>query len=360
MMISVSTMTDLHPQQFQSLIPNPTNRTTKNVAPRSYIKSHIDEFKAVTDPPSAPVNRPKNDANSNSDRQIYKFFSNSAPHNDGHLNYFNQPVGFNNMTITNPYSHHISTAAYNPTQHCNRCRRVMPILCNSCCQNDLNPSYFGCYQCNLLQNVDTCSNCRRAWISSWNHYGDVERGRFNMHNHHLHRDNRPQILEIAYQDHSSQTNGLTTPPSKNDSHKAIRSDSPDANSNSSNHHKTSNNNQRAMTHSDKMVGIGTAMLSNIPESVSLSKEDEMMELKRQNDILIAKHARNYGSLRNRKSIGKGKTSSQQDDSFPLPLMREHLTTTSSRRPDAEEKHQNSQAVRNLEYKWEVRHLSQCV
>ncbi|KAG4069677.1 hypothetical protein HA402_014700 [Bradysia odoriphaga] len=337
------------------LSSDPISRTytTTNAGPRRNINTHIDEFKAVNGS-SAPENSLRNDVNLNSDRQIYKFFSNSAPHSDGHLNYYNQPVGFNNMTITNPYLHHISTAAHNPTQHCNRCRRVVPILCSSCCPNDLNPSFFCCYQCNLLQNMDSCNNCRREWITSWNHHGGVERGRFNVHHH---RDShRPQILEITYQDHSSQTNGSTTsPPSKRDSI-TVRSETPDTNGNLSNH-KTHNNNHQTMTHSDKMVGMGTTVLPNIPESVSLSREDELLELKRRNDILIAKFARNYGSLRNRKSIPKETTTTSTqhtDDSFPLPLMREdHFTRKSFRRSDAEAKPQNSQAVRKLECKWEI-------
>lgn len=332
---------------FQVLIPNPINRmsTTKSTEPTRDIERHIDEFKADDNSP-ARQNRFRNNDNANSDRQIYKFFSNSAPHNDGHLNYYNQPVGFNNnMTITNPYLHHISTAAHNPAQHCNRCRRVVPI---PCCHNDPNPSYFCCYQCNLLQNVDSCNNCRRVWMPSWNYHGDVDRGRFNTH----HRDNHPQILEITYPDHSSQTNNSTTPPPfKGDSIQAMRPVSPDTSRNASTH---TTQNHSHLTHSDKMVGIGTSMLPNIPESVSLSKEDEMLELKRKNDILIAKHAQNYGSLRNRKSFPKETTPPRHttDDSFPLPLMREHLTTrTSSRGPDA--RHLSSQAVSRLEYKWEV-------
>ncbi len=336
---------------LQKLTSNPTNQTPRlrEPVPRQRdFESYTDNFKSDD---GSPENRIRNDVNANNDRRIYKFFSNSAPsqNDDPVANHYQHSVGYNNMPLVNPYLHpHIPTttaAIHNPSQHCNRCSRIVPILCRSCCHNN-----FSCYQCNLLQNTDACNNCRRAWVQSWNHHGDVDRCGVNMFHH---RDNRPQILEITYQDHSSQTNQPTTPTQKNDKIKTTRSESPPETNRSSLSHREQNENQQSlMTHSDKMVGIGTM---HVPEAVSLSKEDEMLELKNRNDILIAKYARNYGSLRHRKTVSPKKANPAQstEDSFPLPLMREHLSTTTSKGGDVEMKRQNSQAVRKLEYKWEV-------
>lgn len=301
--------------------------------PRRDLENNIEVDKYVD---CSPENRTKSDFVANRDRQIYKFFSNSAPHNDCQVNYLNRPVGFNHhLSMIEPQRHHISTAI--PNQHCNRCRRLLPILCNSCYRSDLNPSCYCCYQCNLLQNMDSCNNCRRAWVQSWNHYnGDVERYGANIYQ----RDNRPQILEITYQDHSSKTDRSTSP--------IIESTHSFDSNSSSLSHKTQHDKQSSTTHSDKII---ETMSSNVPDTVSLSKDDEILELKRKNDMLIAKYAQNYGSLRKRKSILKETNSQFIDDSFPLPLMREHLTTSSSKGADNEKTQPNN--VRKLEYKWEV-------
>lgn len=307
------------------------NLENREQIPRRDLENNIRTYNSED---GSPENRIKNDVNAN-DRQIYKFFSNSAPHDDSHISHSNHnPMRFNNMSIVEPQLHHISTPIHNPTQHCNNCRSLVPILCNSCCRNDLNPSYLCCYRCNLPQHMDVCNNCRRAWVQSWNHHGDVDRRDVNS----FQRDYRPQILEITYQDHSSQTHRSTF---RDDKIEPTRLESPDKNSNSLDHDSHSSS-----THSDKIIGIETT-LSDVPETVSLSKEDEIRELKRKNDILIAKYARNYGSLRKRKPVLKETNAQIVDDSFPLPLMREHYTTTSSRGANT------SRAVSKLEYKWEV-------
>lgn len=301
---------------------------------RRDLENNIDVSKSED---GSPENRIKSDGNGNNDRQIYKFFTNSAPHN---VNYYNHHVGLNNMPMVDPQLHHISTI-HDPTQHCSRCRRLVPVSCNACCRNDLNPSYFRCYRCNLLQNMD-CDNCRRAYVQSWNHNGDLERYGLNINQ----RDNRPQILEITYQDQAQQS----TSPQKDYRSTETQSDSPDISSYSMGNKTQHDNYLSPLTNSNKIAGMETT-LSNVPDAVSLSKEHEMLELKRRNDILIAKFARNYGSLRKRRPVLKEANSQLIDDSFPLPLMREHLTTTSSR--DIQTTPQNSQAVRKLEYKWEV-------
>lgn len=320
------------------LASNPVKETirSRDPIPRRDFENNIDAYMSGD---GSPENRIKSDTNANNDRQIYKFFSNSAPHN---VNYYNHPVGLNNMSIVDPQLHHISNI-HNPTQHCSRCRRLVPMSCDSCCRNDFNPSYFRCYRCNLLQNMDVCDNCRRAFVQSWNHNGDLERG-INIS---YQRDHRPQILEITYQDHASQAQ-LSTSPHKDYRNKATQSESPDSSRYSVNS-KTQHDHHSPLTNSNKIVGMETT-LSNVPEAVSLSKEHELLELKRKNDILIAKFARNYGSLRKRKPVLKEPNPQFSDDSFPL--MREHLTTTSSR--DLGKAQENSQAVRKLEYKWEVR------
>lgn len=320
---------------FQVLISNPINQTTRtrDPIPRRDLESNIEFYKSED---GSPENRMKND----NDRQIYKFFTNSAPHNDYNANYYNHPVGLNNMPMMAPQLHHISTSIHNPAQHCNRCRRSVPILCNTCCRNDPNPSYFCSYRCNLLQNMDVCSNCRRAWVQSWNHNGDMER--YGVTN--FQRDNRAQILEITYQEHGSQTSRSTSP-QKGERIKEL----PELNSNLLKH-KAQIHAHSPTTHSDKIVGMET-ITANIPDAVSLSKEQEILELKRKNDILIAKFAQNYGSLRNRKSVSKETKSEFIDDSFPL--MREDLTKSTSRDADMTKRQQNNQAVSKLEYKWEV-------
>lgn len=319
---------------------NQTARIREEI-PRSDLENGIDFNKTEDD---APKNRIKSNVHTNNDRQIYKFFSNSAPHNDCHVNNYNHPhpVGFNSMQIVEPLLlHQISTSMDNPNQQCNRCTRSVPILCNSCCHHNPTPSHFCCYRCNLLQNMDVCGNCRRAWVQTWNRNSDVERCGVNIYQ----RDNRPQILEITYQDHGSQTDRSVSP-LKDDRINATRSPTTSSNQNS---HSISHKTQ---TESEKIGGMET-ILPNVPETVPLSKEDEILELKRKNDILIAKYARNYGSLRNRKSVSNKSDSQLSDDSFPLPLMREHLSTSSSRGADSEKRQLNSQAVRQLEYKWEV-------
>lgn len=313
---------------------NPTTRKREPI-PRRDIENNIDIYASEN---GSPENRIKNDVTAN-DRQIYKFFSNSAPPNDGHVNVYNHPVvGFNNMSIVQPQLQHIPTAIHNPTQHCNNCRRLVPILCNSCCRNDLNPSYFCCNRCTLLQQMDVCNNCRRAWVQSWNH-NDVERCGMNNNP----RDNRPQILEITYQDHSSQTDRATSP-CRSDRSQPTTTESSNGSFNSLGH-----DNHSSMTQSDKVAGIDNA-LSDVPDAVSLSKDDELLELKRRNDILIAKYARNYGSLRKRNAVLKERKSQVVDDSFPLPLMREHLTTTTTTTGDTKKQQQTSRAVSKLEYR----------
>lgn len=315
---------------------NPINQNTRtrDPIPRRDLESNTEFYKSED---GSPENRMKND----NDRQIYKFFTNSAPHNDYNANYYNHPVGFNSMSMVEPQLHHISTSIHNPAQPCNRCRRSVPILCNTCCRNDPNPSYFCCYRCNLRQNMDVCSNCRRAWVHSWNHNGDMERLGVNQ------GGNRAQILEITYQEHGSQTSRSTSP-HKGD--KATRPESPELNSNSLGH-KAQIDAHSTMTHSDKIIVGMETIAANIPDAVSLSKEQEILELKRKNDILIAKFAQNYGSLRNRKSVSKETNHKFIDDSFPL--MREHLTKSTSRDADMTKRQQNRQAVSKLEYKWEV-------
>lgn len=289
----------------------------------------------------------------NSDREIYKFFSNSAPHSDYNVNYYNQQtVGYNNMPIIQPEMHRVFTTN-NCNQQCNHCRRLVP-QCGSCCRND--PHYY-CYRCNVLQNIDVCNNCRRVWVQSWNHNGGgahVEQ--YAISNYP--RENRPQILEITYQDHKSQTRSMSPINYKADIIKSTHNDHNDMNANASSH-KIQNDNHSSSTKNtsveSNLSNVPVPKVINVADNVSLSKDADILELKRKNDILIAKHARNYGSLRKRKPISNQIETNEKytDDSFPLPLMREHFTTTAVRDAGKNQPRQNSQAHRKMEYKWQV-------
>lgn len=327
---------------------NPTNNMTcKEAVPRRELEHNTHFHKSQEESSENGIQSVK----ANSDREIYKFFSNSAPHNDCSINHYNQhPVGFNTMPIIEPQMRHVFTTN-NSEQQCNHCRRLVP-LCGSCCHD--NPSYYSCYRCNVLQNMDVCNNCRRVWVQSWNHNRDHTHVEHCGRNNYP-RDGRPQILEITYQDHSSQTRSSSPYNYKADISKSTHSD---MNANALTY-KIQNDNHSSSTNFDKNIRMETKSshvpdVTNLAENPFLSKDEEILELKRKNDILIARHARNYGSLRKRKPISFEIETNQKysDDSFPLPLMREQLTA--SRDVGKGKFRQNSQAVRKLEYKWEVR------
>ncbi|KAJ6636215.1 hypothetical protein Bhyg_14803 [Pseudolycoriella hygida] len=309
------------------LIPNPVNKISRS---RDTIPRRDLEY--TTEPLQSENDSPEDRRKRSNDRQIYKFFSNSAPQNY----YYNHPVGFNHLPFVEPQLHHFSTAIHNSNQQCNNCRRDVPILCNSCSRNEVNPLYYSCYRCNLLQNMDICHNCRRDCMHSWSSNGFLNPRGLNIYQ----RDNRPQILEIKYHDNNSQTQESWSQDSMNRIKKTVAK-SPDTNGNLFDDKPVSSNHSTATNSSQDHA------------NVSISKEEEIKELKRKNDILIAKYARNYGSLRKRMAPENNTNRKIVNDSFPLPLMRKQPTTTSSEGVDKKSIQKSSQAVRNLEYKWEI-------
>lgn len=307
-----------------------SNRT--HFVPRA--DNNTDKYEFVAVPRKSYSESGNEKLQESNDRQLYKFFSNSAPHEHECNNMFPR---------TNQFESRRVSTLNDSNQQCSHCGSQTPILCCSCFDRR-----------NLITNIDVCNNCRRAWVQSWYYnqdssscddYVDNRPWRPRDVSRHI---KRPQILEITYQDHDRQhpISSTYNADGVHLTHSDSRSYKPDVNLNSINSHERNDNNSSTKN-------VGEPELHSPRDKLSISKDDEINELKRKNNILIAKYAQNYGSLRKRQHTPSEIETKRRDadDSFPLPLMREHLTAVEPRVSNPEK---IRQAVSKLEYKWEVR------